>query len=441
MPNRFNARGKTNKGQQPLPTGYPDAGVTSDFVVPSVGLEDVDSAIFNLFDKEIPIQIDETSSSGMKKVPVIFAGGEKWAMLKRNKPLRDKSNTLILPLITIGRAGFSQTSTEDLVGRGINQKTGEIVISRRLDKSDRGYQNLINRTSLQGQQNLAVTPIDAFMGQLSTKGNIGDFSEDPTVRSGGLISGRKSNIGNVYETIVIPSPQFITVTYDVIVWTQYTHHMNQVIETIISSYLPQTQGWRLDTPKGYWFIANVDDGSFATETNFEDMSQGERIIKQKFSVKVPAFILASSAPGVPIAAKKYVSVASVSFDVGLTGKSVSANKSPVQQDPPVDDPFLGSDDPTLPTAENARRGRSSDQRKYDNLRPFTGGEIEDSDPALSSFPRGTKPGMYTKFVSTDAAGKQSTQYIRIVNKNPFTGETTYAPGVDLAGLTITAIEE
>lgn len=441
MPNRFNARGKIKRGQQPLPTGYPDNGVTSDFVVPPVGLEDVDSAIFNLFDKEIPIQIDETSSAGMKKVPVIFAGGEKWAMLKKNRPLRDKSNTLILPLITIGRTGFSQTSAEDLAGRGINQKTGEIVIRRRLDKSDRGYQNLINRTSLQGQQNLAVTPLDAVIDQLATRRSIGDISEDPTVRSGGLVSGRKSKMGNAYETIVIPSPQFITVTYDVIVWTQYTHHMNQVMETIISSYLPQVQGWRLDTPKGYWFMANVDEGSFAAETNFEDMSQGERIIKQKFSVKVPAFILASSAPGVPIAAKKYVSVTSVSFDVGVVGKNVPSAQSPVQQNPPVIDPFLGSDDPTLPLAENARRGRDSDQRRQDSLRPFTGGDVEESDPALGSFPRGTQPGKYTKIVSVDPSGKQSTQYIRIVNKNPFTGETTYAPGVDLAGLTITEIEE
>jgi len=441
MPNRFNAKGKVRMGQQPLPTGYPDGGLTSDFVIPSVGLEDVDTALFNLFDKELPLQIDATSTTDMKKVPVIFAGGEKWAMIKRNKPLRDKANTLILPLITIGRTGFSQTPTEDMVARGINQKTGEIIIRRRLDKSDRGYQNLINKTSLKGQSNLAVNPLDAIVDQLSTIRTTGEISNDPTVNSGGLLLGKKGKMNNAYETIVIPAPQFVTVSYDVIVWTQYTHHMNQVMETIISSFLPQVQGWRIDTPKGYWFLANVEEGSFNTETNFEDMSLGERIIKQKFTVKVPAYILASSAPGVPLAAKKYVSVTSISFDVGTSGKNVPSAESPTQKDMSVIDPFLGSDDPTLPLGDSSRRSREHDQRMLNSARPFVGGDVEESDPSLQSFPRGTQPGRYTKIVSTDIAGDRITKYARIVNKNPFTGETTYAPGVDLSGLTITAIEE
>ena len=36
-----------------LPTGYDQPGIPSDFNIPSCGLEDIDKAIFDLFDKEI----------------------------------------------------------------------------------------------------------------------------------------------------------------------------------------------------------------------------------------------------------------------------------------------------------------------------------------------------------------------------------------------------
>lgn len=437
MPNRFNAKAKIVQGQQPLPTGYPGAGPVSDFVLPPVGIEDVDSALFNLFDKELPIIVGAGGTADAKRVPVIFAGGEKWAMLKNNRPLRDKSGTLILPLITIGRTGISQTASEDMAGRGINQKTGEIIIKRRLDKSDRVYQNLINRTLLKNQENLSVPQLEAIQDQLSTTGQVGQLSEEPVIKAGGHLIGKKGS-KNVYETLVIPAPQFFTATYEVILWTQYTHHMNQVIETIMSSFLQQVQGWRLDTPKGYWFIAQFEEGSLAPETNFDDMSSGERIIKYKFNVKVPAYILASSAPGVPIAAKKYVSVPNVSFDVGDAGEDPLSSSAAA--DPLVDDPFLGTDDPTLPLGESAPLSRRSDQRARAMRQAFAPGDVAWGDAALDSFPRGTRPGKYQKIVSVNSAGKESVQYVRVVSKNKFTGETTYASGFDIAGLNITSIE-
>jgi hypothetical protein len=192
MANRFLTKGKTNAGQQPLSSGYPDSNSVSDFRVPPVGIEDIDTALFALFDKELPLQVSTTGTTEMKRVPVIFAGGEKWAMIKKNRPLRDKSNTLILPLITIGRTGIAQTPNEDMIGRGINQKTGEITIKRRLDKSDRSYQNLINKTFLKGQSNLAITPLESSGDQLFTNREIGNQRTDPVVIDGGLLSGAKA---------------------------------------------------------------------------------------------------------------------------------------------------------------------------------------------------------------------------------------------------------
>lgn len=430
MANRFNAKPIVNYGVEPLPTGY-STGPTSNLVIPSVGLEDVDTAMFRLFDKDIPLAVGGNEGGDLSKVPVIFAGGEKWATLKRNRVMRDKNGSLILPLIAMGRSGFTQDSNMDITGRGINQKTGEIVIRRKLDKSDRGYQNLINRIFLEHQGGSAMDQLRADPGQLTTLRDIGELSDDRTVNSGGLLLDDKMN--NVYETIVIPSPQFCTLTYDIIIWTQYTHHMNQVMETLISSFLPQTNGWRLDTPKGYWFIATTDD-LYNAENNFEDMSQGERLIKYKFTIKVAAYILASSAPGVPVPVKRYVSSPDIKFETKLPVPELTENASY------EDDPFLGADDPTLPLADGKVRNR--DQRRNGKNRLYMlGDNVDPHDPALNNVPRSRPVTKYKKITAKDSKGHTVTRYVRVVSTNANTGETVYAPSGDLGGLSIIVVDE
>lgn len=430
MATRFNAQPRTNYGVDPLQTGY-QQGLTAEFTIPPVGLEDVDVGIFKLFDKEICLSVGGTDGSDLQKVPVVFAGGEKWALLKRNRPMRDKNGTLILPLLTIGRSGFSQDPHEDIVGRGINQMVGEIAIRRRLDKSDRGYQNLINRYFLKHQGALAVPSESADSGQLSTMRAVGDLAESGAGLDGAIMTSNRTN--NVYETIVVPTPQFVTLRYDVEIWTQFTHHMNQIMEELLSSFLPQTQGWRIDTPKGYWFVGTLDGTTFEPETNFDDMSQTERVIKYKFTIKVPAYVYASSAPGIPIPVKRYVSSPIIKFDIGMP---LDIDTSPHVDD----DPLLGSDDPTLPLANS--NVKNVDQRRNGRGRLYTSGpNIDPNDPALQSIPRGRRLPSYKKVIAKDTKGNLITKLVRVVTVNPSTGETAFANAGDLDGLTIVVIED
>ena len=428
MPSRFKPKSQENYGVPPLPTGYPSPNETTNFVIPPVGIEDVDVGIFNLFDREIPFQIANTDRTENKKVPIVFAGGEKWALLKRNRPLRDKNGSLILPIITILRSGVTQTPTEDITGRGINQKTGEIVIRRKLSNSDRNYQNLVNRIFLKNQLSTAINSDNASEGQLATNRLIGDLENDGVISDGGLLVSNR--LRNAFETIVIPSPQFYTANYDVTVWTQYTHHMNQILETMISSFLPQVQGWRIDTDKGYWFVASMSGDSYSPENNFEDMGQDERIIKYKFSIKVPAYMLASSSPGVPIPVKRYVSVPDVSFEIGSVIETSGSDT--------VQEPFLGADDPTLPIDEKFTK--NADQRQTNKPRILQPG-IDPHDPALKSFPKGRGYSTYKKITYKDKSGKLTSKYTRVSTTNKYTGETVYSSGFDLGSLEIVVVED
>jgi hypothetical protein len=87
-----------------IKTGYEGTNVPDDFSIPPVGIEDIDRAIFTLFDKKLAFETKVNSQT--TRVPVIFASGERFALTRRDNPLRDKNNTLILPLISIKRGSI-----------------------------------------------------------------------------------------------------------------------------------------------------------------------------------------------------------------------------------------------------------------------------------------------------------------------------------------------
>jgi hypothetical protein len=337
-------------------------------------------------------------------------------MLKKGKALRDKRNTLILPLVTIIRKSIEQNSTDDVTGRGINQQTGELVVHRRLDASDRNYQSLINRLLLRDQDNLAIDVNDADPTQLSTSRTIGDLADDPVVQDGGLMLPNRRK--NIYETIVVPSPQFYTAEYEVTFWTQYIQHMNQLIETLVSSYLPQGNAWQLNTNAGYWFVATIKDGKFEPEQNFDDMAGKERMLKHKFTVMVPAYIFATATPGAPIPVRRYVSSPDVTFSISLDEVPDS-----------VEEPFIGADDPTLPLAVSTTR---DDVRETNSVRMYPNkSAVCEDDPALLNDRRGIDRSKYKRLVFTDSHGNTVEKYVRIKSINQATGEMVFSADFEL----------
>jgi hypothetical protein len=448
MPTRFNAQTYSKKrlGQVPLPSGYQTKAAPRDLTIPPVGIDDVDRALFNLFDKEIPFAVGGadittvgSNGSNLHKVPIIFAAGEKWALSKRMRALKDRNGALILPIITIVRNSIVQDPAQDIAGRGINQQTGEIVIRRKLDRTDRDYQNLVNRLLVPHQQNLAVNPQNADPMQLSTLRNVGDLKDDPTVLQGGLLVPDRTN--NIWETIVVPAPQFFTATYDITFWTQYTKHMNHLIELLIASFLPQGNQWQLNTPKGYWFLANVDGNSYTSETNLDDYSQVERTIKYKFVVKVPGYILATGVPGAPVPLKRYVSSPTIEFRTATAEGDGGF--------PQADDPFLGADDPTLPVddlsdGQSNWAARRRDGRWTQGTRLYPNEDVvtNPDDPAVKQLPRGTQPAQFKRITGIDSHGNTVTRLYRVKIVNQFTGETILSPAdATLGGLTILTVED
>ena len=317
-----------------LPSGYSEGNEESptDFYLPPCGIVDCDQAVKKLFLETLPFsEFTVNSANGpikLKKPHTIFAIGEKYALVKKLRPIRDKNGVLLLPAISIRSSGLVQ-DYETMSNRGINQTTGELTIKRRISQEDTGYQQLINELMLENVDENGSSDRGVKNGKKQ------DVTLNPSFKN------------NLWEFLVIPQPQFILLNYEIVFWTIHQDHMNYMIETLISSQLPQVKGFKLKTSAGYWFIGTLED-SIENRDNSDDSTEDKRIIKKSFNLKVKAFLLPSQGDNKKVPIKRYISAASFSFDVY---DKLTTDKKTLDSIKEKVDPFLLSDVEEIPVAD------------------------------------------------------------------------------------------
>jgi len=373
-----------------LPSGYGDGGgaPSENYTIPPCGIEDCDRGMHTLFNETIKFSV-QTYGGGqeaiyLKKPQVIFATGEKFALAKKLRPPRDKNQVLLLPAISIRRTSISQ-APEDITGRGMNQFTGDLVIKRRLAPEDADYQNLLNKYAF---SNISTPPNSTDINKTE---NLADKRE---TKIGVYLN---PNLGqNIFEIFTTPQPQFFTATYDVVFWTSYHQHMNYMIETLLSSFLPQGRMFKLGTDKGYWFLGYMND-DLASQDNFDDFSSTERIIRYNFTMTVKGFILAPQGPGNQVPIRRYLSAPVVSFEIINT---------------PTTD-ILTERDLALPPLENPNDDK------------FFLGDINQAPETKQKMPT-NETYLFNKTFINPITGKKTTKYVKMTGRNQRKGESVYS---------------
>ena len=356
-----------------IPSGYEGNAPPDEVRVPSCGIEDLDKAFFKTLRDGVAFQVSNDPGK-QQKVPIVFAVGEKWSMIKSGRAIRDKEGTLILPLITVRRSGIEQSNT-DVNGRGMNQHVGQMTVRTQLDPRDRAYQNILNKLGLVNSEDVpGEREFDETGSLLTDRAQTHANALDNDVRAGGLLAPKLGV--NAWQIVTLPTPQFYTATYEVTIWAQYVHHMNQMLEKLMSSYLPTgNRTMRLDTDKGYWFVAYFDEG-ISSEDNADSSSGEELVRKYRLTVKVPAYIVESGTPGMPSGLRKFVSAPQIAFATGGEGVDTF-----LDQGMPVDsDPYEAADDTdrqyllTDPSQHPQTRVSRTTERVMVNMvvNPFTG---------------------------------------------------------------------
>lgn len=293
-----------------------------EFDIPSIGIEDIDRAIFELFDQKISFEVKHKGT--LQKVPVIFAAGERFALTRRKNPIRDRENALILPLVSIMRQSidFSPSQANKRTAIAFREQEN-YVIKYRLSERDRKYQNLINKQGIKNQDN--VSSDKHFLSEIPSPG----FGVKPDT-----VSSRRSdaNIGfssvarvslkeelgkNIFEVIQAPYPEFVAVTYDVIFWTQYMQQSNQMLETLLINFNGQGEEIVMTTNGGYELVAFFNGPFSNSGTNLDEFTESERIIKHTFNVTIPGYIINAKHPGMPKMLRSYISAPNISFGVNI----------------------------------------------------------------------------------------------------------------------------
>lgn len=224
------------------------------YSIKPVTIKTVDQSCVDYFDKRLNIHV-ETGTEKRTKVPVIYATGERFALIRDNKGLRDDNGTLILPLISIRRTLIDRTPGN----HGLGQETPSITVRRQIHSKTANIQNQLYARAVRGFPQPKREP--------------------------------------VYEYLTIPFPDFANVYYEIIIWSQYQSQMNEILEKIFFNYdhldsfvMPVEYDGHKRKGNSYYFVG-FRDGNITPESNVQEFSDTERIIKYTYNIKVPAYFM------------------------------------------------------------------------------------------------------------------------------------------------------
>jgi hypothetical protein len=208
------------------------ARTENDIKNPSVTLMDMDSAILHYFEKVIKPSVEDNGEN--VKVPVMYASPERWKAIQRDGFMKDKKRQTITPVIAY------------------------------------------RRTSIEKDESLPIDKLDAnnphhfytFEKKFSDVNRYDNFSAQI-----GLLPQR--------EYYNVTMPDYVTLTYDFIIWTSYIEQMNKIVERVTYS-----DGAYWGDPDKMKFRTSVESFTDATE-----VSDAERLVRTTFTVTMRGYLL------------------------------------------------------------------------------------------------------------------------------------------------------
>ena len=163
--------------------------------------------------------------------------------------------------------------------------------------------------------------------------------------------------------------------------------MNDMIMGLMSMYQSYGQRtFRLETPKGYWFVGYVDE-SLNPGNNFDDFTDSERLVRYSFTMTVPAYIVGAAFQGAQNVIRKYVSAPDISFTTDVYGMDTYADPPPAgipsgDPDSYILDAIRTVDDP-LPGQAIAHK--NADDSLAKNPVSNVGGALTDSNTKILEY--------------------------------------------------------
>mgnify|MGYP003139334769 CR=1 FL=1 len=229
--NQTSNRNTTNRSGNLAQSITPGNNLSDNY---AITLKDLDTTILSHVKDVMKPSVREANE--VIKVPVMYGNEERWKSVRKRGVLRDKNGAFILPLIMLKR-----TSIEKNTNMPMN------------------FEHDVKRENINVIRN----------NQWSKKNRYDRFS---------VLTGQQPQ----YEQLVTTMPNFVTVSYEFALWTNYIEQMNKLVEDFVEQ---NNTYW--GNSENYKFLCNTD-----TITDSSEMEQGgERFIKSTFNLNATAYLL------------------------------------------------------------------------------------------------------------------------------------------------------
>jgi hypothetical protein len=237
-------------------------------IMPST-LETIDTAFYNWLDETL--DVSATTNKGWNKVPLLWVSAERTFQSKADKDLRDVNGVLKFPVMTIERISIVKDPTR----KGIYQahippqndaKGGAIVVSKRINQTKTG--DFANADAFKNKPNFGV---------------------------GGPLAGQANfpykNNKVVYETLTMPVPTYINITYSVTLRGEYFQQINEMLTPFIvktgqiNNFFIKADGHKFEG-----FLPN----DFSQNNNIGNLGENERVFETKIDIRILGYLIGAN---------------------------------------------------------------------------------------------------------------------------------------------------
>jgi len=200
-----------------------------------VKLKDIDTALLYYLDNVVLPNITDNGQSF--KIPIIYGSPERWNSVQKDGFYKDKDGKTQIPLMMFKRTGMAKNRT----------------LSNKVDANfPQVYQT--------------------FAKQWSRKNAYNAFS----------VANNFSPAQEQYNVVV---PDYVNITYEFIIWTDYVEQMNDIVEAINYS-----EGSYWGEPERFKFRTRIDD--FTNQTDLT--GDTDRLVRTTFTLTLYGYIISDS---------------------------------------------------------------------------------------------------------------------------------------------------
>lgn len=198
----------------------------------TIGLKDLDYTIKYYFDEVIRPTIDDFGSR--RAVPVIYGSPERWKNVQEDGYFRDREGKILAPVIAYKRTAVAKNRA---LGSKVDANHPQIYYTQQIKYNQENRYDQFNKLTNR-------TPLKRYINTVMA--------------------------------------DYVDITYEVVVWTDFVEQMNEIVEAIL-----YTEGSFWGEKDRFKFRAKID--SFANTT--DALQDSERIVRTNFTITLFGYIV------------------------------------------------------------------------------------------------------------------------------------------------------